>query len=102
MVTEPVDALAVTGDVPAMEVTPAFAIEMEPAPLVMVTPVPCVSVALVSVPPVVLPINSCPLVYVVWPVPPAATGSVPAAKAEALVEYNALLAAANVVRPVPP
>jgi hypothetical protein len=41
-------------------------------------------------------------VSVVAPVPPAATGNVPAARAEALVEYNALLAAVNVVRPVPP
>jgi hypothetical protein len=39
---------------------------------------------------------------VVEAVPPAATGSVPAARAEALVEYSALLAEANVVRPVPP
>jgi len=41
-------------------------------------------------------------VSVVAPVPPAATGNVPAARAEELVEYSALLAAVNVVRPVPP
>ena len=41
-------------------------------------------------------------VRVVAPVPPAATGSVPAAKADELVEYRALFALVNVVRPVPP
>jgi hypothetical protein len=41
-------------------------------------------------------------VLVVTPVPPAKTGRVPAAKAPALVEYKALLAAVKVVRPVPP
>jgi hypothetical protein len=41
-------------------------------------------------------------VDVVTPVPPAATGNVPAAKAEALVEYSALLAPVKVVKPVPP
>ena len=39
---------------------------------------------------------------VVDAVPPAAMGKVPAAKAPALVEYNALLAAVKVVSPVPP
>ena len=51
---------------------------IEPAPFVtstwLVVPV---SVALVSVLPVVLPINNSPFVYVVWPVPPLATASVP-------------------------
>jgi hypothetical protein len=41
-------------------------------------------------------------VLVVTPVPPAKTGRVPAAKAPALVEYKALLAAVKVVSPVPP
>ena len=41
-------------------------------------------------------------VEVVTPVPPATTGRVPAARAEALVEYSALFAPANVVKPVPP
>ena len=41
-------------------------------------------------------------VEVVVPVPPANTGSVPAAKVEADVEYIALLAVVNVVKPVPP
>lgn len=39
---------------------------------------------------------------VVTPVPPAATGKVPAVKADADVEYSALLAPVNVVNPVPP
>ena len=37
-------------------------------------------------------------VRVVAPVPPAATGNVPAARADALVEYKALFAPANVVK----
>ena len=41
-------------------------------------------------------------VLVVTPVPPAKTGRVPAARAPALVDYKALLAATNVVSPVPP
>ncbi len=41
-------------------------------------------------------------VRVVAPVPPAATGKVPAVKVVAPVEYSALLAPVNVVRPVPP
>ena len=41
-------------------------------------------------------------VLVVTPVPPANTGRVPAAKADADVEYIALLAVVNVVSPVPP
>jgi len=41
-------------------------------------------------------------VRVVAPVPPAATGRVPAVKVVAPVEYSALLAPVNVVRPVPP
>ena len=41
-------------------------------------------------------------VRVVAPVPPAATGKVPAARADALVEYSALFAPVNVVSPVPP
>ena len=41
-------------------------------------------------------------VEVVTPVPPAKTGRVPAAKAEADVEYSALFAPVNVVSPVPP
>jgi hypothetical protein len=38
----------------------------------------------------------------VIPVPPAAAGNVPAAKADEEVEYSALLAAVKVVKPVPP
>ena len=38
----------------------------------------------------------------VVPVPPAAIGKVPAAKAEEDVEYSALLAPPKVVKPVPP
>lgn len=41
-------------------------------------------------------------VRVVAPVPPAATGKVPAARVEALVEYKALFAPVKVVNPVPP
>ena len=40
-------------------------------------PLPAVKVALVKVLPVELPINNWPSVYVVWPVPPLATGKVP-------------------------
>jgi hypothetical protein len=39
---------------------------------------------------------------VICPVPPAAIGRVPAARADELVEYSALLALVNVVKPVPP
>jgi hypothetical protein len=39
---------------------------------------------------------------VVKPVPPAAAGNVPAAKAELEVEYSALFAPVKVVKPVPP
>jgi len=56
---------------------PVNATVMAPLPLVMVTPEPAVSVAGVSVLPVVLPISSCPLVKLVWPVPPLATPRVP-------------------------
>ena len=38
----------------------------------------------------------------VTPDPPAATGNVPATKTEELVEYKALFAAVNPVKPVPP
>ncbi len=38
----------------------------------------------------------------VKPVPPASAGKVPAVSVDAPVEYSALLAATNVVRPVPP
>jgi hypothetical protein len=41
-------------------------------------------------------------VDVVTPVPPAATGKVPAARAVLEVEYRALLAPVKVVSPVPP
>ena len=41
-------------------------------------------------------------VDVVVPVPPAATGNVPAVKAEELVEYSALFAPTKPVSPVPP
>jgi hypothetical protein len=39
---------------------------------------------------------------VVTPDPPAATGNVPATNTEELVEYKALFAAVNPVKPVPP
>ena len=67
---------------PGYVIGEALAIEMLPAPLVIVIPEPWVRVARVSVLPVVLPISNCPLVYVVCPVPPAATGNVPAVRAE--------------------
>ena len=54
-----------------------------PAPLVIAIPVSAVKVDFVKVPPVVLPINSCPLVYVVCPVPPLAIARVPALILEA-------------------
>ena len=67
--------------VKVVEVTPVkppvAAMVMLPVPFVMLIPEPAVKVALVKVLPVVLPINNCPLVYVVWPVPPLATGKVP-------------------------
>jgi hypothetical protein len=48
-------------------------------------------------------VNTLPVVPgEVRPVPPAAAGNVPAAKAEEDVEYSALLAAVKVVKPVPP
>jgi hypothetical protein len=46
---------------------------------------PCVKVALVKVLPVVLPISNCPLVNVVCPVPPEATGNVPVVNSDVLV-----------------
>jgi hypothetical protein len=46
-----------------------------PALFVMLMPDPAVRVAFVSVLPVLLPMSNCPSVYVVWPVPPLATGS---------------------------
>jgi hypothetical protein len=50
-----------------------------------------------------LEVNTLPAVPgEVIPVPPAAAGKVPAAKAEEDVEYSALLAAVKVVNPVPP
>ena len=49
-----------------------------------------------------LPSKTLLAASVVDAVPPAAIGKVPAANAPALVEYKALLAAANVVSPVPP
>jgi len=68
------------------------AIVIDPEPLVIVVPAPAVSVALVNVLPVVLPIRSCPLVYVVWPVPPEATGKVPVVNSDVDVAYIAPLA----------
>ena len=56
---------------------PVAAMVIEPLPFVMLIPDPAVNVALVSVLPVVLPISSWPLVYVVWPVPPLASATVP-------------------------
>lgn len=68
------------------------AMVIAPLPLVMVTFVPAVSAALVSVLPVVLPINNCPLVKVVSPVPPLATGSVPVTPALSGIFVSVLLA----------
>ena len=49
-----------------------------------------------------LPSRTLLAVKVAAPVPPAATGRVPAVSAEDEVEYSALFAAVKVVRPVPP
>jgi len=65
---------------------------IEPLPLVMLTPAPAVSAALVSVLPVVFPINNCPLVKLVWPVPPLVTGSVPVTPVVSGIFVNVLLA----------
>ena len=64
VVTVPVRVMPLTVPVPETEVTvPVLpAIVIAPEPLVMVIPVPAVNVALVKVLPVVLPINSWPLV----------------------------------------
>lgn len=76
---EPVNVRPVAPPDAATDVTvppPAVdAIVISPAPFVMVMPEPAVSVAFVSVLPVLLPMSNSPLVYVVWPVPPLATGS---------------------------
>jgi hypothetical protein len=65
-VVPPVDA---TGAVPVTLVTvppPAVAVMViVPAPLAMLIPEPAVNVDLARVPPAVLPISSCPSVYVV-------------------------------------
>jgi hypothetical protein len=53
------------------------AIVIDPPPFVTLMPVPAVSVALVSVFPVVLPINNWPFVNEPLPVPPFATGRTP-------------------------
>ena len=60
-----VAVLGVNPVVPALKEDtpePEAAMVIDPEPLVMVTPDPAVSVALVSVPPVVLPIKSWPSV----------------------------------------
>jgi hypothetical protein len=49
-----------------------------------------------------LPNSTLLAVRVVAPVPPAATGRVPAVNPEDEVEYSALFAAVSVVKPVPP
>ena len=80
VVTVPVSVIPLTVPVPPTDVTVPLlsaAIDIVPVPLVTVIPVPPVSVALAKVFPVVLPINSWPLVYEVWPVPPSFTDSVP-------------------------
>ena len=56
---------------------PVAAIVIDPFPLVIDTPVPAVKVDLVSVLPVVLPINNSPSAKVEYPVPPFATGIIP-------------------------
>ena len=76
MVTEPVDALAVTGEVPAKEVTPVLLMVSVPEPTVVLIPVPVPNNATVYVDP--LPISNCPLVGTdTVPVPPEITGNVP-------------------------
>ena len=59
------------------EERPEVAIVIDPFPFVMEIPEPAVRVALVRVLPLVLPIRSCPSVYVVCPVPPFTTLRVP-------------------------
>ncbi len=82
-------------------VTPVLLMVRVPEPVVVLIPVPVPRDATEKLVP--LPISSWPFVGVaVAPVPPAAGGSVPAVSADALVEYRALLAPENVVRPVPP
>lgn len=61
---------------------PEAAIVIAPEPFVIEMPEPAVRVALDSVLPVLLPINSCPSVKEVWPVPPLATGKVPVTPVE--------------------
>ena len=56
---------------------PVAAIVIDPLPLVIDTPVPAVKVDLVSVLPVVLPINNSPSAKEAYPVPPFATGIIP-------------------------
>ena len=53
---------------------PDAVIVIVPLPLVILTPWPADNVALVKVLPVEFPINNCPSVKVVWPVPPCVTG----------------------------
>ena len=69
-VVPPDAATDVTVPAPAVDV-----MVMPPALFVMLMPDPAVRVAFVSVLPVLLPMSNCPSVYVVWPVPPLATGS---------------------------
>jgi len=102
-VTVPVSVMPLTVPVPPTEVTvPTNAsvalIVIAPVPFVMVTFVPAVSVALVSVLPVVFPISSCPLVYVVSPVPPLATASVP----PIVIVPDVVIGPPLVVKPVVP
>ena len=79
VIGEPVKERPVVPPDAATEVTvPPPAVDvmvMAPAPFVMLMPEPAVSVVFVSVLPVLLPMSNCPSVYVVWPVPPLATGS---------------------------
>jgi len=80
---------------------------IDPEPLVTVMPDPAVSVAFVRVLPVLLPMSSCPSVYVVWPVPPWATVTaepevriVPVVAGSVSVLVPATAGAATVIAPL--
>lgn len=90
MVTEPVDALAVTGEVPANDVTPVLLMVSVPEPTVVLIPVVVPKDATVYVEP--LPMSNCPFVGTdMVPVPPEITGSVPVVSVVVPVAYTAPL-----------
>lgn len=76
------------------------AIVIVPAPFVIVTPEPSVNVALTNVPPDVLPINTCPFVKLVWPVPPWPTVIVVASVSIVALEFGRVKSLMDVVGPV--